>query len=540
MFRNLKKIVNILMIFLILSILLSSCSGSQDQKDVNNEENQTEDNRVENHTPVRGGTLFLHCMIPDTLNPLLSKSKTVKQSLNLIYEGLVELGNDMKAKPVLAERWEVSPDALIWTFYLRKNVKWHDNTIFTADDVEYTLKLLTGAGYDSTYKANVQQILSFTVLDEYTVRITLNRPNSGFVNLMTFPIVPKHQFKPDNLDPVGTGPYRFEEYNTLKYIKLVANDSWWGENSPYIDYVYIKIIPDHDTALYTIEAKEIDMIFTDIIDWEKYSSKDNLEVKEYMTNFYDFLGINFNNKILNENAVRKAIAYAIDRDTIINEVFLGHAKKADVPINPEMWLFDVESQVYHYDPQKARELLMNAGWADANADGIFDKLFDNLLIPLSFEILVNEDNNVRVKVGELIVKNLCEIGMNVTLKKVSWEEMNTRIDKKLYDVVLGEYNLSEDADLSFLFHSSAIEKETNFILYNNPQMDSLLWDALVQTGDEARKQAFSQLQKYIIDELPYISLYFRTSAVIYNTRIKGNINPNFNNIYNDIEKLYIR
>jgi len=527
------------LIFTLISVLLSSCLNTKNEEETQEELQVEDEAQVEEYEPVRGGTLFLHCITPDTLNPLTSKSKSVKQVLSLVYEGLVKLDQKLNAVPSLAERWEVSADALTWTFYLRKDVKWHDNTPFTADDVEFTLKTLAGVKYDSIYKQNIQQVSYFSVLDQHTIKLVLKSPNSNFVNLMVFPIVPKHQFSNIDYNPLGTGPYRFVEYSARKYIKFTANDLWWNENKPYIDYIHVRIIPDHNTALYALEAKEIDMVSTDIVDWEKYSSKDNLKVAEYVTNQYEFLGVNFNNKVLSENAVRKAIAFALDREAIINEVLLGHARIVDSPFNNEMWVFDSSAQVYYHDIQKARDILINAGWADSNADGIFDKVIDNMSVPLSFEVLVNEDNDIRVRTAEMIVKQLMEIGMNVRLKKVPWEDMNNLINMKQYDMVLSAMNLSGDADLSFAFHSSAIGTGTNFISYNNPQMDQLLSNALIQTTDNGRKQAFSQLNDYIIDELPYISLYLRTSAIIYNSRIKGELNPHFSNIYNDIEKLYI-
>lgn len=541
-----KRVFENICCMILILFLLSACTFQQDQQKLDDKTEPEKQMKLEDTGPVKGGTLNLQSFNPDTFNPLLTKSKSNAEILNLIFDSLVTYDKNMNIVPALAERWEVSADGMTWTFFLRKDVKWHDNSQFNAYDVDYTFKIITSNKYNSIYKFNTQHISYFGVVDEYTFKVVLNQPYGGFLDTVSFPIIAKHQFEgrePSgndlNFKPIGTGPYQFVAYNPLKEIKLKANATWWKDSSPYIDNIIVKLLPDNETALYSLEAKEIDLVPTDVVDWEKYSAKGNIEIKEYLTNYYEFIAVNFNNKVLSDNAVRKAIAYAIDRDKIIGEALLGHGKKTDVPINPDSWLYDASSQIYSFDIKKAKEILVQAGWKDSNNDGILDKEIEGVNLPLSFKLTTNQDNVIRDKVAQAIVNQLQDVGMQVTLEKVSWDEINNMLNSKNFDAILTGLNLFPNGDLSFAFHSSEIERGTNFISYSSQQMDDLLSRAFKTVNADQRKQAYVLLQKQIVEDLPYISLYFRTSAILHSDRLRGDINPIGTNIYNNIHKWYL-
>lgn len=541
-----KRICSVWII--IILILFNGCSFQKNNTEVKNtpipQQGEKKESK-ENAVPSKGGTLNLQSIVPDTLNPLLTKSVSNIQALSLIYEGLIKLDKNMNIVPVLAKKWDASPDGLTWTFSLREGVNWHDGVQFTANDVDFTFRMIASNKYNSVYKQNMQHIISFAPVGQYAFKVVLDQPYASFLSMMSFPIMPKHQFGTDfdkgqqNFQPIGTGPYKFVEYDSSKELKLSANDGWWNEDIPYIDTILVKLLPDHNTALSALESKEVDMVPTDIVDLGKYGNKNNIQIKEYPTNEYTFIGFNFNNKILSNQAVRKAIAFATDKNKIINEALLGHAKESDVPISPESWLYDSSSKIYSTDIQKAKEILVNDGWADSNSDGIFDKIIDGVAVPLSFSILVNEDNPIKNKVAEMIVNQLANAGIVVNLKKVAWDEFNKLIAEKKFDAALSSVNLSVNQDLTFAFHSNATHSGTNFIGYKNPEMDQLLQNVLMQSNNDSKKQAYSELEKYIAEDLPYLSLYFKTSAVLYNGKLKGDINSLDTNIYNDINKWYL-
>ncbi|MGE4282216.1 MAG: ABC transporter substrate-binding protein [Clostridia bacterium] len=537
-----KKIIS----FILILLFLTACNVQQDIQDPKDKEEPEKDKIVEDTGPVKGGILNLQSSNPDTLNPILTKSQSNAEILGLVFESLVKYDENMNIQPSLAERWECSQDGMTWTFFLRKDVKWHDNVQFTAKDVDYTFKTISSNKYESVYKLNTQLISYFGMIDDYTFKVVLSQPYGGFISAVSFPIIASHQFQgkeivndDPNFKPVGTGYYQFMEYHPLKSIKLQAVSQWWGGTSPYIDTVNVKLLPDNDTALSALEAQEVDYVSTNVVDWDKYSGKGNIQIKEYITNYYEFLGLNYNNKALQDKAVRKAMAYTLDRDKIISEVLLSHGRKTDVPLNPQGWLYDSSTQVYNRDLNKARQLLSEAGWIDSNSDGILDKTIDGVQIPLSFELVTNTDNIIRDKTANIIGNQLKEIGIKINQKRVSWEELNTLLNAKTFDIVLSGLNLSPMGDLTFAFHTTEIERGTNFISYSNAETDQMLAKAFSTVNKEDRKQAYSVLQKKLVEDLPYISLFFRTSAVLHNDRLRGEINPIANNIYNDIHKWYI-
>ncbi|MCG8500125.1 MAG: peptide ABC transporter substrate-binding protein [Firmicutes bacterium] len=531
---------------LILILLCGACACEQTGQVSEGETQPQEEEKAEDTGPVRGGTLTLQSYNADTLHPLLTKSNSNIQVLGLIYDSLITFDDQLNVVPGLAESWQVSDDGMTWTFQLRKDVKWHDGTGLTANDVDFTFKAINDKRYDSVYQYNTQSVTRFEVVDEYTFRVVLNRPYGGFIRMMYFPVLPKHQLQgleiksvDQDFKPIGTGPYRFAEYTPMKEIKLKASDTWWKDQSPYIDEVIVRLMPDNQTALYALEAKEADFVVTDVVDWKKYNGKENIRTKEFLTGAYEFIGVNFNHNVLSDKAVRKAMAYAIDRETIIDEVLLGHARLSDVPMMPGTALYDESAYSYWLDREKAIELLNQAGWTDSDNDGVLDKEIEGVVTPLAFELVTNNENMIREKSAEMIAAHLKDIGMNVTLKKAPWDDLKEMVDTKNFDAVLTGFDLAPSMDLSFAFHSEEIERGTNFISYRNAEMDDLLFQTFRAVDAAQSKQAYAKLQKLIVEDVPYISLYFRTSAVIYNGRLRGDINPISTNLYNDINKWYL-
>ncbi len=531
---------------LILILLCGACACEQTGQVSEGETQPQEEEKVEDTGPVRGGTLTLQSYNADTLHPLLTKSNSNIQVLGLIYDSLITFDDQLNVVPGLAESWQVSDDGMTWTFQLRKDVKWHDGTGLTANDVDFTFKAINDKRYDSVYQYNTQSVARFEVVDEYTFRVVLNRPYGGFIRMMYFPVLPKHQLQgleiksvDQDFKPIGTGPYRFAEYTPMKEIKLKASDTWWKDQSPYINEVIVRLMPDNQTALYALEAKEADFVVTDVVDWKKYNGKENIRTKEFLTGAYEFIGVNFNHNVLSDKAVRKAMAYAIDRETIIDEVLLGHARLSDVPMMPGTALYDESAYSYWLDREKAIELLNQAGWTDSDNDGVLDKEIEGVVTPLAFELVTNNENMIREKSAEMIAAHLKDIGMNVTLKKAPWDDLKEMVDTKNFDAVLTGFDLAPSMDLSFAFHSEEIERGTNFISYRNAEMDDLLFQTFRAVDAAQSRQAYAKLQKLIVEDVPYISLYFRTSAVIYNGRLRGDINPISTNLYNDINKWYL-
>ncbi len=521
-----------LLIFILLMLLsLVSCEESVVPKET--------EIAVENEEPVEGGTINISSVEPGSLNPLLNKSKSYNEISKLIFQSLVEYDANLKIIPVLAQSWDFMDGSNKFVIKLKENVFWSDGESFTADDVKFSLDTIK-ASEDSIYKGNLEHIYSYKVKDASTIEITFDQPFVTAIDMLSFPIIPRHIYKSNpNAVPIGTGMFKVSEYNRLKSMELVYNDKWNGEEKPYIEKIRITFINDVDAFSIAFQSKELDLLNTTSYDWEKYSEMKDINAYKYTTMYYDFIGLNYNNPIFQDKAVRKAMIQGINRKSIVDKYLLGNAAVTDVPINPTSWLKDADAEKYGYSRSEAQNLLMAAGFADLNNDGILERKVAEAVQQLSFTLLTNDENEFRRKAAEEIKKNLEDIGFRVEIKFAGFDDVKAAIETGEFDAVHTGYNLSNTQDLSFAFHSTQIDSGKNFMAYSNPEIDALLLQAYTAMDDNRRKEIYKNLQKSFREEVPCISLFFREAALVVRDKIQGEIKPDTVNPYRSIHKWFV-
>ncbi len=555
------------------------------QKDVDEDQGTPNDNGKDNENQVQykpefGGTMVVPISHVDTLNPLLDNSLSQYYFNKLIFEGLFEFDESLDINPALAESYEIKDNGRKISVKLKDNVLWHDGEKFNAEDVKFTINVMKYAATDSIYSqlmteiykpgnpGDLQHILSVNVIDEYNLEIAFDRSYSNSLESLIFPIIPKHLFAGDsrNLEeayqlaltkegynPIGTGPYKFDSYDELKLITLKSNEDWWNGKT-YIEEIQGKILEDRDLAITSFESNIVDIALAINVDWEKYAQNGDINIYDFISQKYSFLGFNFKNEVFQGEkgkALRQAIAYGIDRDYIIEHVYLGHGTKVDVPIHPDSWLLsEKDSSTYKYNVNKAREKIESAGWKDSNEDGIYE---DESGSNLRLRLLTNSYNELRRQTANSIAEYLEDIGIVVVkdynsnrkdeitedMAENQWNEVVGKISSGDFDMTLLEWELSYIPDLAFAFHSSEIEEGTNIIGYEDETMDNLISNAFKAGTREDKNNAYKELQNYLIEELPYVSLYFDNSALLVNNKIKGDINPKSFNIYYNIQDWFI-
>ena len=318
---------------------------------------------------------------------------------------------------------------------------------------------------------------------------------------------------------VGTGPYKLKEYQPYKYLELELNPDWWG-GEPYITEVEIQFVADEETALTSFKNGQADIAIATNPDWERYREDGKAYIKDYITNKFDFLGLNFTNPIFQDKSLRKAIQYGINRDEIVDKVYLKHAVIVDTPVPPHVWLYSEGEQSYAYDPETARDILGEAGWADRDNDGLLEKEIDGVKHDLKFTLLANSDNPKRYQAARMIRDDLVGLGISVVLEELTWEGLLERVNKKEFDAVVLGWSLANCLDFSFAFHTNQIEGGSNFFSYSDEEMDSLLQQDF-WAREETRKETNANLQRYIAEELPYNSLYFKKAALLIKSRVRG-------------------
>jgi len=471
--------------------------------------------------------------VPTTLNPLYNTQENVQQALYLLFSPLVNIEENGTISANVASSWIINENNTAVTLSLNNTIKWHDGTALTTDDVIFTIEQIQKIA-DSPYKKAIENIASVEKIDDSTMKILYKQGFSGILQTLFFPIIPKHVYNvPLNnalsILPVGSGPYIFKSMTPLKDIKLEANGNYF-KGVPHIQEVEISIIPDEESSLHAFKQNLIDVVYTDITEWGKYSKDKSSKSYEFTSNVYEFMGLNFNKVMFQNSNVRKALLYAMDRQKIVHLYYLDHAIVTDTPISPTSYLFDKTLKSPEFDKEKAKLLLTQEGYERNNQTNLMTKND----VPFSFTLLVNSENKDRVKIANEIKKMYKDIGIEITIEEAEKAEYLSKIQTKQYDAFLGGWQLAYALDLSFALHSSKIISGQNFVSYKDEKMDELLQQVFL-APQEKMEEAYAKLQQFYSQENPYISLYFKKKVVITKDKITGDIKPSPLNIFANVE-----
>ena len=509
---------------LIFMVFLSACGGDTDS-------NQPASLEVSDSTTPAYGDILVEGSIGDASNliPILSSDSTSHSISAQVFNGLVKYDRDLNIVGDLAESWDISDNGLVITFHLRKGVMWHDGQPFTADDVLYTYRVTVDPKTPTAYAGDFLKVTKAEVLDDYTFRVTYDRPFAPALASWGAAILPQHLLKgkdimqsPLTRHPVGTGPYMFKEWVTGQKIALVSNPNYF-EGRPHIDGYIMRIIPDTATMFLELRARGIDQMGLTPLQYTRQTENNlfrkNYNKYRYLSFGYTYLGYNLANPFFRDTRVRQAFSYAINKQEFIEGILLGLGKVATGPFKPGTWAYNPNVKRYPYNPEKARKLLAEAGWQDTDGDGIVDK--DG--IPFIFEIITNQGNEVRAKCAEITQRRLADIGVKAKIRVIEWAAfINDFINKRRFDATILGWTITLDPDLYDVWHSSKTkEGELNFISYKNEEVDELLEKGRNTFDQEERKQCYFRIQEILAEEQPYTFLYVPDSLPIISARFRG-------------------
>ncbi len=476
------------------------------------------------------GDIMVEGSIGDASNliPLLASDSTSHEIAGMIFNGLVKYDKDINVVGDLAESWDISKDGLVITFHLRKGVRWHDGRPFTAQDVLYTYQVTVDPKTPTAYAGDFLKVKKAEVLDDHTFRATYDKPFAPALMSWSVGILPKHLLagrdittSPLGRHPVGTGPYKFREWVTGQKIVLVSNPDYF-EGRPYIDGYVMRIIPDMATMFLELRANGIDRMGLTPLQYTRQTEnnlfRNNYNKFRYLSFAYTYLGYNLLNPLFADKRVRQAIAYAVNREEIIDGILLGLGKPATGPYKPGTWAYNPNVRAYPCDPQKAKALLAEAGWRDANGDGILDKEGK----AFEFEIITNQGNEIRSKTAEIIQRRLAEVGIRVKIRVVEWAAfVKDFINKRKFDATILGWTIPMDPDLYDVWHSSKTgPEELNFISYKNTEADALIVKARETFDQELRKRCYDRIQEILAEEQPYLFLYVPDALPIIHARFR--------------------
>jgi len=512
---------------LFLVTLFTACGGSSEQPENSNNE-ATE---ITADEPAYGD-IIIQGSIGDASNliGMLSADSASHDIANLNYNGLVKYDKDLKLIGDLAESWDVSEDNLTITFHLRKGVKWHDGVEFTAEDVMFGYKTIIDPNTPTAYAGDFLEVENAEVVDPYTFRVKYKKPFApGLASWGYLVVLPKHILEGKDITksplvrkPMGNGPYKLKEWKTGEKIVLDSNRHYF-EGRPYIDGVIYRIIPDLATMFLELKAGNIDYMGLTPLQYLRQTDtprfENNYQKYKYLAFAYTYLGYNLLNLKFQDKRVRHAISYAIDKEEIIEGVLLGLGDIATGPYKPGTWQHNPDVKRYPYDPEKAKNLLKEAGWVDSDGDGKLEK--DGKVF--EFTVITNQGNNQRAKTAEIIQRRLAEIGITMKIRVLEWATfINEYIDKKKFEATILGWSLGQDPDLFDLWHSSKTSfKELNFISYKNEEVDRLIMEGRHTFDLEKRKQAYFRIQEILAEDQPYTFLYVPYSLPVIHKRFRG-------------------
>jgi ABC-type transport system substrate-binding protein len=484
--------------FLLLLLALSSCGRS-----VNTEP---------------GVVNFLIESMPTNLDPRIGTDAVSQRLDSLLFSSLVELDAQRIPRGDLAEKWE-TPDPLTYVFHLRGGVKFHDGRTLTSADVKYTFDSILDRTVTSPKRGSLALIRSVDAPDAASVIFHLQEPYAGFLWEIARPaigIVPAGSGADFSSRLTGTGPFRFVSEEQDDNVVIERNDSYFG-GAPKISRVRFRVVPE--AIVRALELRkgsadvEMNSLTPDMI--PVLRGQPTMDVTDTPGTNYQYLTFNFDDPILVKREVRQALAYATNREEIIRYLYRGEAHLADGPLPKSSWAFEPGIRRYDYDPQQAEHLLDAAGFPRQPAAG-------GMRVKLTLKTTTEESSRL---LAAVLQEQWRKVGVDLEVRPLEFATLFSDMARGSFDIFTLRWigaNNDPDTFFDYVFDSRKTPPAgANRGHYRNPEIDTLLDRARVETDQEKRRELFSKVQKIIAEDLPYVSLWFMDNVSVHRKRISG-------------------
>jgi peptide/nickel transport system substrate-binding protein len=473
------------------------------------------------------------------LNPVLDTYNQADQDVDrLIYSSLVRFDDRGLPQAELAESWGISRDATVYNFSLRKDATWHDGQPVTSADVVFTIGLLSSP--DLPVPEDIRAMwkeIKVIAPDDFTLQFRLPEPFAPFLDYLTFGILPAHDFTdltpaglvddPFNLSPVGSGPYRFDNFivedGEIVGVTLSAFQGYF-KGRPFIDQIIFRYYPDDISALEAYRAgqvKGISQITPDIL--PRAMKEENLNLYTARLPELSMIYLNLDNPrvpFFQDTNIRRALLMGVNRQGIIDQVLDGQAAIADGPIFPNTWAYYEGISRIEFDPDSAINIIREAGYTipaeggrvRANEDGLF-----------SFTLLYPDDEKHTIIAG-IIQQNWEKLGISVTLQAVPFENLITDyLDTRRYEAALVDLNLfrSPDPDPYPFWHQTQATGGQNYSMWNDRQASEYLEQARIIVDPTERTRLYRNFQVRFINELPALPLFYPVYTFGVDAEVQG-------------------
>lgn len=446
-----------------------------------------------------------------TMDPRLATDVASAMRTNVIMEPLVVFDRGLGLQPRLATSWELSDDLLSLSFTLREGVTFHDGSPFTSADVKYTFDTVLDEEFGARNRALYIAIESIDTPDDYTVVFNLNTPNVFLINnLARMPILPRNADEGDvefEVHPIGTGPYRFESQTRDDRMILTRFEEYWG-GAGELAVIEFRVIPENSTRLLAFEAGEIDVTQSQLptSELERLEDTAGFVLERTPGTGYTYLGFNINVAPLDNVLVRQALNHLIPREPIVQRVMNGNGFPGISMLLPSVPWFNPDVRIFDYNPELARELLVEAGLD-----------FD---VPLR---LHTSEDPVRMQIGEILAFEFAQIGLEVELNFQEAASFLTRIQQSDdYELFISGWAGQLDPDRATIrqFHSNPALGTANYPNYSNPRVDELLELGAATDPTSAESIAiYQEISAIVVEESPYAFIFYVEEVALYHDYI---------------------
>lgn len=492
----------IICLFAMMSLFLVGCSGKSE-----NNKNENENKKTELVIAQEGEPKSL-----DVHNGNDGYSLKINK---LIYSRLVEVDGDMNIIPGLAESWKNLDDKTV-QFKIRKGVKFHNGDNLTMEDIKFSFERMMQSPRISFVLPPIEKI---DIIDDNTINIVTKQSFGPLLAHLSHPalgIVSEKLVKENEHSytdhPIGTGAYKFKAWKAGETVTLERNDEYFFKPGSFKTIVFKNVVEGSARTI-GLETKEYDIALgIQAIDEQTIKSNNHLKLLTKPSSSFSYIGMNNEKGPFKDIRVRKAINYAIDKQSIIDAVLLGTGKIATSPIGSAVFGFTDKTKAYEFDLLKAKELMKEAGYENGFKTSIY--------------VMGGESDK---QTAEIVQANLKEIGIDLTINVVESSAYWDLTSKGNHEMFLGSWGcVTGDADygLYSLYHSKAKGAPGNRDFYSNPVIDSLLDEARESVNQEKRKELYEKIQIELVNDAPDIMLFYRVLAVGTQKNIEGlNLHP---------------
>lgn len=478
---------------------------------------------------------------PATFHPLYVMDEDTRNLLSLVFEPAIKLDSSDKPTSSVIESWSYSEEAgVVFTFHVRKNVKFHGGGEVTAADLVYCLdQIMAAEPGECLYSKYKGIVVSYEAVSAYELSVKITNKTVDIFYLMNFPVVPQGVYAGRGRNtkdkPVGTGPYRVESYSSEEGMTLVRNEDWWRV-APSIEKITAKPVEDNESKIAGYQLGTYNFVSATEMTANTYSAMNNTSFYKSVTPYYEALIPNMKNRYLQDQKFRQAISYAIDRREVVSNGVLGGGLATTTALRPDLWYFSGEISLVEYDVATANALLDELGYYQSESSPYrytinADKSHRTVKLKLIYS--ESDDLYYRSGVTEQIMKDLKEVGIELEIEELEFEEFSQALRSGDFDLALASFYTKTNNDVSWLFMSGA---EMNYGGFSDPELDSLMALSRVAVDEAELTEAFQNLNYALNEKLPHIGLYFREYVTYADSDLTGMKNLKNGAVFADINE----